>query len=39
MWCDQLGFQYAKGLIPEAWAKEPASPLRLHANAAILKSK
>lgn len=39
MWCDQLGFQYAKALIPTAWANEPTCPKRTAANAAILKSK
>lgn len=39
MWCDQLGFKYAKLLIPTAWANEPTCPKRIAANAAILKSK
>ncbi|WP_210265446.1 endodeoxyribonuclease [Bradyrhizobium aeschynomenes] len=37
MFCEKLGFLFAKALIPREWVDEPACPKRLAANAAAFK--
>jgi hypothetical protein len=37
MWCQSKGFLYAKGLIPEAWLKEPANARSLAAIERLTK--
>ncbi|UYO47827.1 hypothetical protein KQX64_17870 [Rhodopseudomonas palustris] len=39
MWCDQLGFHFAKLFIPHEWVNEPPCPKRIAANKAVLHPK
>lgn len=38
LWCERAGFKYAKGLVPEAWLKEPPNPEWLKAALSLRKA-
>ena len=39
MWCDALGYKYAKALVPQAWKDEPLDKKRMAAAQAAIKRK